>query len=78
MSDTTFVQEVTRDMPLRVALTMDLDEILAFVGVASLAVDASVLLPDIPEATTANASTIYTWAVRTAGALDAASTRGKE
>lgn len=79
MSDTTFVQEVTRgDLPVRVSLTMDLDELLALVDVATLAVDAAVLIPDTCEVTASNAKTIYTWAIRTAAALDAVASRGKE
>jgi hypothetical protein len=78
MSDTTFLREVTRDLPVRVALTMDLEELLALADVARLAVDASVLLPDVDEVTASNADTIYTWVLRTAGALDTLDSSAKE
>lgn len=70
MSDTTFLHEVTRDLPVRVALTLDLDELLALADVVRLAVDAAVLLPDIDPTTASNADNIYTWVLRTAGALE--------
>jgi hypothetical protein len=78
MSDTTFVHEVTRELPLRVALTMDLEELLAMADVARLAVDAAVLLPDVEDVTASNADVIYTWALRTAGALESIVTSAKE
>jgi hypothetical protein len=70
MTDTTFVHEVTRGLGVRVALTMDLEELMALTDVVRLALDASELLPDTEEVTASNADTFYTWAMRSVKALD--------
>jgi hypothetical protein len=71
MSDTTYVHEVTRVRGLRVALTMDADEVRALAGVAAAAIDASVLIDgDVSPVVTGNAQKIFEWSLRTAEILD--------
>lgn len=70
MSDTTYVHEVTRNRQVRVALTMDGDEVQALADIATAAVDAAVLLPGtISETTEGNAANVAKWAIRAAATL---------
>ena len=73
MSDTTFVHELRPGTPLtRVQLTLDIDEVMALGLVAGAAIDASVLVSDMVDASTAdNAQETLRWATRAVDALNA-------
>lgn len=74
MSDTTYVQEITRGRGIRVTLTMDAAEARAMADIASAAIDGCVLSPEgeIDEAVIGNAENVYKWATKAAHTLDLA------
>jgi hypothetical protein len=75
MSDTTYVQEITRGHGIRVTLTMDASEARAMADIASAAIDACVLLTNYEgenEAVQGNAENVYKWATKAAHTLDLA------
>lgn len=72
MSRTAFTHEILEDgtSAYRVTLTLDATETASLGEVAGIAVDASVLVPDlVPESTLANAEAILSWASRASIAL---------
>jgi len=74
MSDTTYVQEITRGRGIRVTLTMDAAEARAMADIAAAAVDGCVLAPEgIDEAVMGNAENVYKWATKAAHTLELAS-----
>jgi hypothetical protein len=72
MSDTTYIQEVTRGHGVRVTLTMDAAETRAMADIASAAIDGCVLSPDddMNAVVMGNASSVYRWAIKAATTLE--------
>ena len=72
MSDTTYIQEVTRgDNRIRVSLTMDADEARAMAEIAAAAIDAALLIEgDLEAPLLKNAENVFYWANRAASTLD--------
>ena len=73
MSDTAYIQEVTRDNQLRVSLTMDSEEARAMAEIAAAAIDAALLLGgDLDAPVLKNAENVFRWANRAASTLERA------